>query len=154
MEFPFPHLLFCYTIFSISGSIPIIIVLIIKSRQLLANNRALMSEKTYRLNKELIRCLIFQISIPTFILMVPFSIVIVCMLCDAQYAPYFTQANYVIGTLHSTMNTIMMIYFIKPYRTQFLYYKDLYQKLITSKEFCSFHVLQIWPNTSTEINDR
>ncbi|KAE9555130.1 hypothetical protein FO519_001625 [Halicephalobus sp. NKZ332] len=139
VEPPFPHLLMGYSMFSMSGVIPVIVILVYKSRKLL---------------QKLLKALIFQLTVPTCTIMVPFTIVVICMTFGIGNVAYFTQADYVLGTLHSTMNTIMMIYFIKPYRNRLICCKTACQRFLVTNKFLPGYILRIWASTPSEVYDQ
>ena len=79
-----------------------------------------MSAKTYQMNKELLKSLIFQLTVPTVFMTIPFTVFLAFILLEIEGVAFLIQADYISGTLHSTMNTVMMIYFIKPYREKLI----------------------------------
>ena len=79
-----------------------------------------MSAKTYEMNTELLKSLIFQLSVPAIFVTVPFTVFSICVALEIEKMSFFSQAQYILVTLHSPTNTIMMVYFIKPYRKRLM----------------------------------
>uniref|UniRef100_A0AC35GDV3 G protein-coupled receptor n=1 Tax=Panagrolaimus sp. PS1159 TaxID=55785 RepID=A0AC35GDV3_9BILA len=75
-----------------------------------------MSEKTYRMHRQLLITLIFQLLVPTITLFAPYSIVTAFIIAGAEDFGWLSQTSIIFGSLHSTLNTCMMLYFIQPYR--------------------------------------
>ena len=112
--------------------ISFVIFLIYKCFQTLNKQRGIMSEITFKFQKQLIVSLIFQFMIPSSTLFLPFILVaslatlevpnITCTLFNILaflniIVPLgIYQGLVLIGTLHSFSNTLMMIVTIKPYR--------------------------------------
>lgn len=109
-------------LFSFTITIPIIFILVIKSQNILRKERGKMTNRTYQMHKELLKTLIFQVLVPTCTLSGPFITAVALIAFGVEEIAHIVQTSYIFGTLHSTMNTIMMIYFVKPYRRRFIYY--------------------------------
>ena len=116
------NLLYCVSfLICCSAAVPVIIFMISGIKDLLKKQRSTISHKTYMMHKELLKTLIFQMMIPLFILTIPSVAFIVLIACNIETTPYLFQVIWISVSCHSTMNTVMMVYFIKPYRYRFIY---------------------------------
>lgn len=112
--------LYCFFLFlSMFGTVPFIAFMIHQTKILLERQKTVMTIRTYRMHNELLRTLIFQLAVPSITLLIPYIGTVALALVGIENISYIFQANYILGTLHSTMNTLMMVYFIKPYRVKF-----------------------------------
>lgn len=118
--FPYNYLFLGILLFSFFLTTPFIIVIVYKTKALLENQKSMMTQKTYTMHKELLRTLIFQLIVPGITLLIPYLVTACFVIMEMEAVAFVFQTNFVIGTLHSTMNTIMIVYFIKPYRIQFI----------------------------------
>ncbi|KAE9548429.1 hypothetical protein FO519_008358 [Halicephalobus sp. NKZ332] len=113
---PYNYLYFICPLIYCSITFTFIVFMIIRTKALLQEKRAIISHKTYLMHKELLKTLIFQFITPLFTLTIPVLAFIVLIILKTDSTPYLFQAMWVFATCHSTMNTVMMVYFIKPYR--------------------------------------
>ena len=118
--FPYNYLFIMFLGAGFIIPVPIIAILIYKTLILLRNQKSMMSEKTYLMHRELFKTLIFQFAVPGGTIFVPYVITITMIIFSIGDIAIVFQAAYLFGTLHSTMNTVMMLCFIKPFRNQFL----------------------------------
>uniref|UniRef100_A0A914P2M7 G protein-coupled receptor n=1 Tax=Panagrolaimus davidi TaxID=227884 RepID=A0A914P2M7_9BILA len=95
---------------------PAVIFLAYNSFSILNEQKSVMSEKTYRMHRQLLITLIFQLLVPTITLFAPYSIVTAFIIAGAEDFGWLSQTSIILGSLHSTLNTCMMLYFIQPYR--------------------------------------
>uniref|UniRef100_A0AC35GN58 Uncharacterized protein n=1 Tax=Panagrolaimus sp. PS1159 TaxID=55785 RepID=A0AC35GN58_9BILA len=96
--------------------LPIILWLIFKTFITLNRQKICMSSFTFELHKQLLHSLIFQLLVPSLTIFVPFVGLTIILLIGANNVISWGQSFYIISTYHSLFNTLMMIYFIKPYR--------------------------------------
>ena len=117
--FPYNYLFLIFINSEFALPIPFILILIYKTRVSLERQKENMNEKTYLMHKDLLKILIFQLIIPGATLFIPFTITVALTIFDVNSVAVVFQVTHLLGTLHSTLNTIMMLYFIKPYRLRF-----------------------------------
>uniref|UniRef100_A0AC35G9K2 Uncharacterized protein n=1 Tax=Panagrolaimus sp. PS1159 TaxID=55785 RepID=A0AC35G9K2_9BILA len=116
--FPFLFMLSCIAAFTLG--VPIVVTLVLKSFSTLKKQRNLMSPKTYKMHHQLLTTLIFQLLVPITTLFGPFIVNSLLVMAGAENIAWLMQSAFVLGTLHSSFNTLMMFYFIQPYRQAFL----------------------------------
>ena len=125
-----------------AAGVPIISFLIIKSFKSLRAQQHIMSTKTYKMHRQLLISLIFQLLVPLISLFGPFMIASSFIFLElpipgSKYFMFiiefissfsvFNQLTIILGTLHSPMNCIMMLYFIPYYRKAMLQYASCFR---------------------------
>uniref|UniRef100_A0A914QJU9 Uncharacterized protein n=1 Tax=Panagrolaimus davidi TaxID=227884 RepID=A0A914QJU9_9BILA len=125
-HWPYYFLLSCVICFTIG--LPIVFYLAYRTFSYLHNQKQTMSSKTYKMHQQLLYSLIFQLVIPTATIFIPFTSLAVFLIIQADNVVYVGQAMYIISTYHSLLNTMLMVFFIKPYR-------DVIFKYVIQKKF-------------------
>ncbi|KAI1697783.1 serpentine type 7TM GPCR chemoreceptor srh domain-containing protein [Ditylenchus destructor] len=80
------------------------------------------SSKTYRLHKMLTISLLLQFMIPMLLLILPFIAFGIFSVTQLKHAQMVSIVTFVISTTHTTVNAIIMIGMIQPYRKVFFKY--------------------------------
>uniref|UniRef100_A0A7E5A1Y4 G-protein coupled receptors family 1 profile domain-containing protein n=1 Tax=Panagrellus redivivus TaxID=6233 RepID=A0A7E5A1Y4_PANRE len=88
--------------------------------RLLRKSKAVMSNKTATMHRELILTLIVQTVIPVACLVVPCVTMLVAASLKAKTLPILMQFAFQIMTLHSTFNMMAVLILMKPYRDRIL----------------------------------
>ena len=136
-------------------TIPLAGFLIYTCLKTLQSQRNFMSEKTFRLHKQLILSLVLQLIVPFSTLFIPFTLMaalvffevsnITCKLLDFLELFWYTiisgihQGLMLVGTIHSFCNTLMMAIMIKPYRNTVISY--VLGKKLRDSRFSETHVM-------------
>lgn len=145
--FPYNYLFIGTLNISFIIPIPIICILIYKIRALLEDQKLIMSEKTYSMHKELFKTLIFQFLVPGGTIFIPYTIMMSLIIFNTRNMAVVFQVTYEFGTLHSTMNTVMMVCFIKPYRHKFIQKFWNKPKQVIMKKY-KFHISPLIRNNN------
>ncbi|KAE9548518.1 hypothetical protein FO519_008274 [Halicephalobus sp. NKZ332] len=103
-------------------TIPLAGVLISKCYKTLQSQRIYMTEKTFKLQKQLILSLIFQLIVPFATLFIPFTLMALFVFLEVSNIAWVYQGLMLVGTLHSFCNTLMMTIMVKPYRNAVINY--------------------------------
>uniref|UniRef100_A0A914NZ98 Uncharacterized protein n=1 Tax=Panagrolaimus davidi TaxID=227884 RepID=A0A914NZ98_9BILA len=101
--------------------IPAACWLIWKCFNTLMNKRQLMSMRTYRMHYQLLVTLVCQLLVPLSTLILPNTFNALVTLFEIQGLQTIPQVLFILATLHSPLNTIMMLILIKPYRKYIVY---------------------------------
>ncbi|KAE9556274.1 hypothetical protein FO519_000457 [Halicephalobus sp. NKZ332] len=116
--FAFYFMFLCCIQFGLT--VPIAAFLISKCFKTLKDQKIFMTEKTFRLHKQLILSLIFQLIVPFSTLFIPFTLMATFVFLEVSNIPWVYQALMLVGTIHSFCNTLMMTIMVKPYRNTVL----------------------------------
>ncbi|KAI1692513.1 serpentine type 7TM GPCR chemoreceptor sri domain-containing protein [Ditylenchus destructor] len=92
--------------------------------------KGIISSKTYRLHKMLTISLLLQFMIPMLLLILPFIAFGIFAVTQLKYAQMVSIVTFVISTTHTTVNAIIMIGMIQPYRAVFFKYFWLIRRMI------------------------
>ncbi|KAI1709758.1 serpentine type 7TM GPCR chemoreceptor srh domain-containing protein [Ditylenchus destructor] len=82
----------------------------------LKNVRTTMSERTAKMHRQLLKSLIFQMTIPFCTLFIPFVSLAFFALVEVENIEFLFKLVFEIGTSHSFLNTLVMVYCIQPYK--------------------------------------
>ncbi|KAE9554956.1 hypothetical protein FO519_001853 [Halicephalobus sp. NKZ332] len=133
----------CISIFCFTISIPVVSTLIYKTIYALKENQQYMSAESYRMHRQMLKTLIFQLLIPTCTIILPLTTAIVLWYSSSEGVPQSAvQSGFILATTHSFTNTMMMLYFFPVYRIALIEkIRSLQQRLISilSISFCKLH---------------
>uniref|UniRef100_A0A914P3H8 Uncharacterized protein n=1 Tax=Panagrolaimus davidi TaxID=227884 RepID=A0A914P3H8_9BILA len=116
---PFAILFMICLALSFLITVPLIVFLLVKSFTSLNNQKQFMSPKTYKIHRQLLISIVFQTAVPILTLFAPYSFAFCLLLTGMENVSFVMQGAFILGTIHSPLNTIMMIHFIQPYRRFF-----------------------------------
>ncbi|KAE9548173.1 hypothetical protein FO519_008613, partial [Halicephalobus sp. NKZ332] len=102
--------------------VPVISTLAYFCHRSLKVSREKMSPKTFRMHRELIFSLLFQIAAPMITLFIPYSVMAAMIIFQVDNVQGFNQIGLLAATFHTTLNTLIVIFSIRPYRKAFLGY--------------------------------
>uniref|UniRef100_A0A7E4ZVN6 G_PROTEIN_RECEP_F1_2 domain-containing protein n=1 Tax=Panagrellus redivivus TaxID=6233 RepID=A0A7E4ZVN6_PANRE len=74
------------------------------------------SEKTYKLHKNLVIALIIQIMLPNVMIILPDILIIVGVWQGWKYMSFFTEVGIIMCSIHSVLDNFVMLVAITPYR--------------------------------------
>ncbi|KAI1717027.1 serpentine type 7TM GPCR chemoreceptor srh domain-containing protein [Ditylenchus destructor] len=115
-----PFIIACMTMISLIVSVNVVAV-IIASRGL-KEARLKMTQKTYRMHKQLTRSVLFQWAIPTSMVTMSYVILIITCVMQLESAGTISYIAFVVSTFHTTVNGFIMIFTIRPYKAGVLKY--------------------------------
>uniref|UniRef100_A0A914YV90 Uncharacterized protein n=1 Tax=Panagrolaimus superbus TaxID=310955 RepID=A0A914YV90_9BILA len=123
---PFATLFMICLTLSFLLTVPLIVVLLVKSFTSLNHQKQYMSQKTYKIHRQLLISIVFQTAVPILTLFAPYSFAFCLLLTGMENVSFIMQGAFIVGTIHSPLNTIMMIYFIQPYHR---FFTNIYNRI-------------------------
>lgn len=99
------------------GGVPASILFLSLSYKALDAQKDSMSAKTAQMHRQMLKALILQLIVPFCTLFVPFTLLAYFVMMEAEF-PALYKSLFVLGSLHSVTNTLMMILHIGPYRME------------------------------------
>ncbi|KAI1696164.1 serpentine type 7TM GPCR chemoreceptor srh domain-containing protein [Ditylenchus destructor] len=84
--------------------------------------KSIISSNTYRLHKMLTISLLLQFTIPMLLIILPFIAIGIFAVTQLKHAQLVSLITFVISTTHTTVNALIMIGMIQPYRKVFFNY--------------------------------
>ncbi|KAE9545898.1 hypothetical protein FO519_010890, partial [Halicephalobus sp. NKZ332] len=81
---PWPHYFMLCCVIDFGAGVPIVTTLVVKSFRSLRSQQSIMSPKTYRMHRQLLISLIFQLLVPLFSLFGPFIITAILVLFEVE----------------------------------------------------------------------
>ncbi|KAI1713140.1 eukaryotic aspartyl protease domain-containing protein [Ditylenchus destructor] len=115
-----PFIIACMTMISLIVAVNVVAV-IIASRGL-KEARLKMTQKTYRMHKQLTRSVMIQWAIPTSMVTMSYVVLIFTCVLQLESAGTISYIAFVVSTFHTTVNGFIMIFTIQPYKAGVLKY--------------------------------
>uniref|UniRef100_A0A7E4VS63 G-protein coupled receptors family 1 profile domain-containing protein n=1 Tax=Panagrellus redivivus TaxID=6233 RepID=A0A7E4VS63_PANRE len=115
---PYPRIFMFFCVGEFVFSLTVIVFIVFKSFAKLRAQRKFMSQKTYRMHNRLLISLIFQLIVPLTTVFIPFTLMSLCVFFSIEDVQWLHMGCMIIGTLHSPLNTIMMLVFLPAYRSK------------------------------------
>jgi hypothetical protein len=123
-------LLFCASVAQFGG-----IIVAIDMHRVLLKRKATSATKTYNLQKMLQKALLVDYALIYFLMTIPLTIVLICLICKVPYTGIMASILLVFISCHSFLGMISMCYFIKVFRVIIVNWFKLYSKKIFGTNF-------------------
>ncbi|KAE9549658.1 hypothetical protein FO519_007132 [Halicephalobus sp. NKZ332] len=113
---PFSYL-FNVSVVMISGLvIPLVVYLMFENYYHLKDEKRMNSHEVYRVHHDNFFCLIFQLCVPLVAFVLPYSIIQLLVAVGSEQVIMLSQCMIVLTSMHSTANTVIMLFCIPAYR--------------------------------------